>query len=107
MSKEPVTFNDYVVRNIIANNQFGITEVNNLESLKSIFFVREEYSGIEELIRSGDIKAIKLLDGKQPRTEEYLDVMMFKDQLEKEYIVTVYDSSALEQDPQVIEIYIL
>ena len=41
----------------------------------------------------------------QSQAGEYLDIMMFKDQDNKKYIVTVYDSIELSQDPQIIEIY--
>lgn len=99
------SFDKDVVNGILAINQLGIIAVNDLESLKAIFFVKEEYSEIENLIKVGDIKSIKELPERQIRTGEYLDVMLFKDQYQREYIVTVYDSDALEQDPQIIEIY--
>jgi len=100
-------FDGYVMRSILANNQFGITEVKNIESLKSISFIKEEYAVIENLIKNGDIEAIKTFSENQPRSGEYLMVMRFNDQTNKKYIVTVYDSDMLEQDPQVIEIYLL
>ena len=107
MDSKPTSFNEYVTRGILANNQFGIAEVNTLESLKSVFFVKEEYGKIEKFIKAGNIEAIKTFHEKQPRTGENLDVMEFKDQNEKKFIVTTYDSNLLEQDPQVIEIYSL
>ena len=71
------------------------------------FFIREEYEQIEKLIKSDKIKGIIKINENQPRTGEYLDVMEFKDQNQKRYIVTVYDSNMLEQDPEVIKIYSL
>ena len=105
MSVKPTSFDEYVIASVLANNQFGVTEVNNLESLKSVFFVREEYPIVEEFIEAGDVEAIKAFPEAQPRAGEYLDVMLFTDQRQKKYFVTVYDSNALEQDPQVIKIY--
>lgn len=99
------SFDEFVKRGILANNQFNIKEIIDLESIKSIFFVQEEYSEIEKLIFQKDIEAIKSFNENQKRTGEYMDIMIFKDQAQSEYIVTVYDSNALEQDPQVIEIY--
>lgn len=105
MNLKSVSFDAYVVRNILANNQYGINEVNNLESLKSIFFVGEEYPIIEEIIRAGHIDSIKAFSEEQPNTGEYLEIMRFDDQNKRRYIVTIYDSNQLEQDPQIINIY--
>lgn len=98
-------YNDYIVEGILATNQFMITEVNDLLSLKTIFFVQSEYAEIEILIKKGDLKGIKAFREDQPRIEQYLDIIMFNDQNGKQYIVTIFDSNTLEQDPQVIEVY--
>ncbi len=100
-------YNNYFIRSILANNQFGITEVSNLQSVKTISLIKEEYKEIESLIKAGELAAIKTLHKDKPRTGEYLEVLEFNDQNGKKYIVTVYDSDALEQDLQVIEIYSL
>lgn len=105
MKNQPASFDEYVIRAVLANNRFGITYVNNLESLKSIFFVQEEYVELEKFIKAGNLKAIKTFNENQSRNGEYLEIMIFTDQNENKYCVTVYDSNALEQDPQVIEIY--
>ncbi len=99
------TFEDYVKDGILTNNEFDITEVTNLESLKSIYFINDEYIAIEQLIRTRNIEAIKASLGNQSNTGEYLEILKFEDQNKKGYIVTVYDSNALEQDPQVIKVY--
>jgi len=98
-------YNDYVVRNVLANNRFGITEVNNVQSINSLYLVREEFPVIEKLLQSHDIKALQNLPENEIRTGEYLDIMSFEDQNSRFYIVVLYDSDALEQDPQVVEIY--
>ena len=100
-------YNTYIIKSILANNQFGITEVNDIESLKSGIFFKDEYPEIEKLINDKNIEAIKLLPENQPEVREYLYIMIFKDQHKKKYVVTVYDSDELSQDPQVIEIYSL
>lgn len=101
------SFDLFVIRSILANNPFGIEKINFLESLSSRFFVKDEYPEIESLIFKGNIQAIKSLPSNKSQEREYLEVMIFKDQNQKEYIVTVYDSNELSQDPQVIEIYSL
>jgi hypothetical protein len=98
-------YNDYVIRGILANNRFGITAVNDLRSLNTLYLVREEFPFIKELIQSGDIEAIRSLSQGGLKKDEYLDIMSFTDQNTNQFIVTVYDSDALEQDPQIIEIY--
>ena len=101
-------FDSYVINSILANNQFGIKEVSELRSLNDRYFVTEEYSGIEGLIRNKDLEGIELLPNNESEEKEFkqfLHIMFFKDQNLIEYIVTVYDSIALEQDPQVIEIF--
>jgi hypothetical protein len=108
MNNSPNLWNSYVIRNILVNNPFGITELCNLESIKGKFFSSAEYPKIEQLIENGNIEEIKTLPGYTPNMDfprEYLDIMTFKDQNMKEYIVTVYDSDELSQDPQVIKIF--
>ena len=100
-------FDVFVIKSILANNPYGINEVNNIEGLKSRYFIREEYPEIEKLIRQGNIEAIKTLPDNKSEESEYLDVMIFTDQNKKRYAVTVYDSDELLQDPQIIEIYSL
>ncbi|WP_413668879.1 hypothetical protein ACEN9X_02360 [Mucilaginibacter sp. Mucisp86] len=98
-------YNEYVIERILANNQFGIRVVNELESLKVIYFVKDDYTAIEKLIQKNDIEAIKGITQNEIVGKEYLDLIVFKDQNAELYIVTIYDSDILEQDPQVIEIY--
>jgi hypothetical protein len=100
-----ISFDKYVIKSILANNQFGIKEVNDLESLGSGFFIHEKYAEIDKLIREGNIHAITQLFKNQVKSAEFLEIMNFKDQNYSTFIVTVYDSNELSQDPQVIEIY--
>ena len=53
----------------------------------------------------GNIDAIQLLSDDQSDGFEHLDIMSFTDQNEKSYLVTVYDSNELWQDPEVMDIY--
>jgi hypothetical protein len=98
-------FDSFVIKSIIVNNQFNIKEVNGLVSIKSMSFIKEEYLEIEKLIKQGNIDAVKQWPDSNCNTFEYLDVMSFLDQNGKSYIVTVYDSDELSQDPQIIEIF--
>lgn len=96
---------NYIVKSILANNEFGITKVENIESIASRYFYKNEYPKIVDLIKNGDISGIKTLEGNNSEEREYLDVVLFNDQIKNKYLVTVYDSDDLLQDPQVIEIF--
>jgi hypothetical protein len=105
MGKESSNINTYIAKSIMANNSFGITEVNDLESINSFYFIAEHYRGIEGLIKENNINAIKIMPSNHSDTFQYYYVMTFEDQKKKHYAVTVYDSNELWQDPQVIEIF--
>lgn len=99
------SFDNFVIRNILANNQSGITSVNELHSISSGNFWHEDYKTIRELIKKGNLELIDDLLKDRERSGEYFELMQFKDQNGLPYLVTVYDSDQLNQDPQVIEIF--
>ena len=105
MSSNSNECNAYIIKSILANNEFGILEVNGTEVLSSRYFLKNQYAEIVTMIRNGDTKAIKSLADNSSTQREYLDVLIFRDQRGNKYIVTVYDSDDLIQDPQVIEIF--
>jgi hypothetical protein len=105
MNSEFSKFNHYVANSIIVNNNFNITTVTSIQSLNSRYFIKEEYPMIENLIEQDDIEGIKTLPNSIKQTDEFIDIMIFTDQNFTNYYVTVYDSTLLEQDPQVIKIY--
>lgn len=98
-------FITYFVKSLLANNEFGITEVENIEAIASRYFLKNEYLEIVKLIKNGDISGIKALESNDSEEREYLDVFLFNDQNKNNYLVTVYDSDDLLQDPQVIEVF--
>jgi hypothetical protein len=105
MDTEKNDFDMYVVNSILANNNFGIKEVLDIKSIKSMYFNQDVYSSVKKLIAEGNIGGIEKLPMSKERDTEYLDIMLFRDQVGKTYFVTVYDSNDLWQDPQVIEIF--
>jgi hypothetical protein len=107
VNKEDDKFSAKVREAIIANNEFGILEVSNLESIKSQYFDKDEYEIISKLIRDNSIELLKEREEKINEGFEFLDVMLFEDQNKKRFAVTVYDSNELWQDPQVIEIFLI
>lgn len=101
------SFNDYVVGDILNKNKFGITAVSEIASLNSLYFIDEQYYEILKLIDRGDVNAIKAFSNGDLKSTTFLEIMKFKDQNKKDYLVTVFDGIALEQNPEVIEIYIM
>lgn len=100
-------YNDFVVAGILGDDNLKIKEVKSLISLNSLHYNVEFYSLVESLITQGNIGEVKKLELNLPNNGEYLEIMTFKDENFNDYIVTVYDSDLLEQDPQVLKIYLL
>jgi hypothetical protein len=97
-------FNQFVVNGIIANNDFNITEVKDLVSMRSLDFNRNQYIEIVNLIKSGKFNQLNEI----PNIDndfEFLDILTFKDKSGRNFWVTVYSNNALENDPQVIDIF--
>ncbi len=103
--KETITYDDYVTRGVLANNDFDINEVNEIKYVKTMSFFFEEYPNIKEMIEKGELDKVIDLPSSQEDTIEILDIATFSDQHKRMFIVTIYDSLSLEQDPQIIEIF--
>src|SRR5512140_907166 len=91
----------------LSNNPYGITEVADLRSIKSMYFGRAVYPYIVWLLREKDLAQLMKMQGgaEHPTFEEYLEIVQFQSQDEKNFIATVYDSIELWQDPQIIDIF--
>lgn len=98
-------FNKYVVGSVLADNKFEITDVKDIESIKTLNYDPQLYKKIENLILEGRVDELKLLTRDVEKPFEFLEIMIFKDQSNNNYVVTVYDSLLLEQDPEVINIF--
>ena len=93
-----------IIESLKANKLFKINQVNNFEHLLSSFFDKELYAKILNLIKAHDWEALKSRQVGYDFAEEFLDVIKFSDQDNKVYVATIYDSNALKQDPQLIDI---
>jgi hypothetical protein len=105
MQQELSKYDALIVKDILANNEFAIQIISDLESIHTRYFVQPEYAEIKKLIQEKNIESIKKFRKDGIKRNEYLDIMTFRDQDKNQYIVTIYDSDELWQDPQVIEIY--
>lgn len=103
-------YEDYVIRSILCNNTYGIKKVHELTTIEDLIFDFDRYAELKPLIAVGDVASIKLFNNRKAKASlddsltQYLSILSFSDQDQKKYLVMVYDSSALEQDPQLIEI---
>ncbi len=103
--KQTITYDDYVIRGVLANNDFDINEVNEIKYVKTMSFLFGEYPSIKEMIQKGELDKVIDLPSSQEDTIEILDITTFSDQHKRMFIVTIYDSLNVEQDPQIIEIF--
>lgn len=94
-----------IVASLLADKDFDIKEANNFEQIKSLFFDKETYTVILNLINKKDWDKIKNFNTERKEgLREYLDIFRFTDQNQMSYVVTIYDSDELWQDPQIIDI---
>jgi hypothetical protein len=104
MSKPAKTFNDYVIEGVLAKSGYDIAIVNNLGSVKDLYFVREEYADVLAFIKAGNVELIQQSEIPIEGFKEYLTIMKFTDQNNNAYMVTVYDNDELLQDPKVMDV---
>jgi hypothetical protein len=96
-----------VIQNIVSTKTFDISEVNNLESIRSLTFEQDDYKLIVGLIKEQNWEQISAIEKAPNGFREYLDIIRFSDQNGKIQIATIYDSDELWQDPQIIDIFLL
>jgi hypothetical protein len=104
MSNAANLFNDCVVKVILVQSSYGISAVNNLVSVKDLYFVQEEYVDVLASIKVGNVEMIQDANIQMDFPREYLIIVKFTDQDGKAYMVTVYDSDELWQDPKVMDV---
>jgi hypothetical protein len=104
---KPRSFDEYVLCGILASNEFGISEVIGLRSIKSMYFERDKYLAIASLIKEQNLAQLMAMPegDRHPTFPEYLAIMQFENQSGLNFIVTEYDSIELWQNPQVIDIF--
>jgi hypothetical protein len=90
---------------ILADKECRITEVNELESVKYLRFNYEEYPAAKQLLKNNNWRQINETQEPDNGFREYLEIILFKDQSKRPFVAAIYDSDALEQDPQLIDIF--
>ncbi len=99
------SYHKYVIACILANKEFDINEVHNLEDIADMIFDRELYPSICSLIKEKNWDAVKSIEIPAHGFREYLSIYTFIDQNQNQYAATTYDSDELWQDPELIDIF--
>jgi len=105
MENTPKKFDQFVTKVILTDKEYSFTDVNELQCLKSIQFDFEHYSSVKKLIEEGKWEQVEEVQEQTGELRMYLIIVRFKNQNGKTFIATIYDSDALEQDPQIIDIF--
>ena len=81
-----------------------LVEVLELKSERSLLFSRELYTTARVLIQQGNFELVSSgeVDGS---FREYLDILTFFSVDGIKYVVSVYDSDELWQDPTIMDIF--
>ena len=106
MKNELNSWDKQIVTAILANKEYNIIEVKEMETVKSLFFDTIEYGQIKKLLE--EKKPDSILDAELQRNkdfEEYLIIIKFKDQRNKLFFASVYDSDELWQYPEIIDLF--
>ena len=103
--KKNLSFDEYVKLAILKTNKFEISEITSLDNKISLVLDRSKYESIVKLVETGETALLKNLDASDKTSGEYLYIYTFFDQNEQEYIVTIYDSNELWQDPELWDIF--
>ncbi|HEV7349854.1 hypothetical protein [Telluribacter sp.] len=99
------TYDKAVVEAIMKCKEFSGTEVHNLRRLKSLFYKEDEYQKVIQQVKDKKLEELNELDIHGEGFREYLDIMKFQDQSGTAFIVTIYDSDEMWQDPQVLDVF--
>jgi hypothetical protein len=99
------TYIEEIKQLVLSKNKLGIAEVRNLKFLKGLNYDEKSYHSIAEAIKQKRIHDIILLPQVQTKTFEDITLFSFYDQNNDLYIVSVYDSDELWQDPVILDIF--
>lgn len=104
------TFNSHVIDALLKHKESDITAVNDLSDAADGHFDRARYPEILALLKRGNIADVRKSIEKAPPVDkdhtfrEFIIVMKFYDAVNSAYFVTIYDSTELWQNPEVIDV---
>ncbi len=96
------------IEQIININTFCIEGISTITTISTIPFSKEIYPQLLGLINIQNWNEVKKLEIKKKDVfNEYLDIVTFKDNQNRLFAATVYDSDELWQNPKVLDIILL
>jgi hypothetical protein len=98
------SYEDNISKAALANNSLSITEINDVEILKTVPLEEGLYDKIAEIIKTGNIELIKQMPDSENIFED-LTIIQFADQTGQKYAAIIYDSYELWEDPVVVEVF--
>ena len=105
MNDEANNHNDYVIKDILVNNDFNIQKVINLKDINTFFFQEGIHAEVEKIINEKRFEDLLNETISQERCSEYLYIMSFEDEKDRKFLATIYDSDDLWQNPVVVKIF--
>ncbi len=97
-----------VINEILSSKDPLIRLVKNVDFFAHLFYNRNKYKGIVDLIKANKWEELKFNDDKcETKFREDLILVRFTNQDDQSCVATIYDSDELWQDPKVIDIFIL
>ncbi len=98
------SYEDDISKAALANNNFSITAISDVEILKTLALEEGLQAKMAELIKTKNIDLIKNMPGGENVFED-LTIIKFSDQNAQTYIAIIYDSYELWEDPVVVEVF--
>jgi hypothetical protein len=98
-------YEDYIIASFIIIKSLDVNNILEIEHYTTRFFNQSEYLEIEKFIKENELEKVKLMPANNENSTQFLEIFIIWTIDKKKYIVTVYDSLELTQDPQIIEIF--
>lgn len=103
IKKKREVYKEDIAQSLLTNNS-SITEIKDVEILKTFPLEGKLLNDIAALIKSGDVALLKDMPGSENLFEE-LTVIKFNDQNGQAYAAIIYDSYELWEEPIVVEVF--
>ena len=99
-----MTYEDYIVKSIINCIPFNISTVTDVTIIGTTAYNEPNFNLVCSSLQKGNLPNFTDMDSEEKPFED-LTVVSFKNQDGVNYCGVVYDSWALEQDPEVQRVY--
>ncbi len=94
-----------IIESIILTSPIKIETVTDIEDLGMYAFNEEYFNKICGVLESGQYSELPMVEKIKEKHFDDITVIRFKDGNEDIYYAIIYDSWALEQNPEVMRIY--